>query len=130
VQSGQPKPEAKGKATNKQPKKASDPLPPPAWYSLPVNVSLPSAVSRMQIREFVLRFADVLDKVGKGCLEELECVAGTHARGRGDEDDEGDNCEWVSETCVKSLCLTLLGTIAKDATGDAAMVSDSFHSSL
>src|SRR4051812_2326155 len=55
-------------------------LPPPAWVSLPVPITLPSSLARIHIREFALRFAGILGDMRKDRLEELEYIAGMHAR--------------------------------------------------
>jgi hypothetical protein len=65
----------------------------------------------------VLRFAVLLD-IAKGNLEELECVAGvkgrTYDNDDGFEEDDEEMVEWVSESCVKSVVLGLLGFLATD----------------
>jgi hypothetical protein len=65
----------------------------------------------------VLRFSVLLD-IGKGNLEELECIAGVKGRtyDNDDEFDEDDEemVEWVSESCVKAVVLGLLALLVAD----------------
>ncbi|KAG7098850.1 hypothetical protein E1B28_000753 [Marasmius oreades] len=95
-------------------KPPSKPLPKVRWQSLPVNLSLEEVEARMQIREFVLRFERTVGRnIGKGNLEELECITGNNVE---------DTTNWVSEGCVKAVILGLLGTLADEEDGAAARV--------
>lgn len=51
-------------------------------------------------------------------LEELEFIAGTHDL----SDDENDYVDWVSETCVKSLVISLIGVLAAEEDSSATLV--------
>jgi hypothetical protein len=89
------------------------------WNELRTNLSLSEAEARIQIREFALRFAPVMGTViAKTHLEELEDIGG---RGR-DSGDEDEITPWVSEACVKSIVLGLLGLLANDEEGDLEKV--------
>ncbi|TFK44250.1 hypothetical protein BDQ12DRAFT_7961 [Crucibulum laeve] len=101
--------------------KPSKPLPTLNWTPLPISLSLTEAESRVHIREFILRFAGLLDPmVGKANLEELEQVAGFRRVGGARErerENEGEGEEitpWVSEACVKSVIMGLLGAVTVD----------------
>ncbi|KAF9447957.1 hypothetical protein P691DRAFT_760343 [Macrolepiota fuliginosa MF-IS2] len=106
---------AKGKAV-KKPK--AKPLPVVKWSSIPVRLSLEDAEARFNIREFVLRFADLFEPtLPRANLEELEEIGGGRHQGR-DEDEE--MASWVSEFCVKSIIVGLLNLIAKELQGSLA----------
>lgn len=89
----------------------------------------------MQIREFVVRFASVL-QIAHSHLEELEELSGDNL---GDiaawDDDEhaGDEIiSWVSELCAKSIVQGLLDAIAGELEargehGDATLVKDAMR---
>jgi hypothetical protein len=95
---------------------------PAIWTPLAcASLSLEGALDRIQVREFVLRFADIMDGVGKGHVEELEFVAGVN----GPRDGEGEECEWVSEACVKALLIGLLGLVKEDMEPEQANVGHS-----
>jgi hypothetical protein len=105
---------------------------PPAWTPLAcASLSLEGALNRIHVREFVLRFAHVIDGARKGCVEELECVAGANgAQAKWMGDEEGGECEWVSEACVKALLMGLLGLIVKDVEREQATVSHLRHATF
>ncbi|PCH43383.1 hypothetical protein WOLCODRAFT_138306 [Wolfiporia cocos MD-104 SS10] len=106
-----PKPKAK-------PAPPPKPEPKPTWSSVPTSLSQSSAESRIQIREFLLRFSSTLDMT-KSHLDELEEIAGApgHAGAvAADGNDEGEEFDpWVSETCVKAITLGLLSVVADDS---------------
>ncbi|KAF8160676.1 hypothetical protein B0H34DRAFT_653698 [Crassisporium funariophilum] len=111
-----PKPKKKAKATKIEGKGPSEPkvivktLPILKWIPVPVKVSQVEAEERIFIREFMLRFGALMEpSISKSALEELELVGGKQHR----NEDEGMTA-WVSEVCVKSLVLGLLGLLAKD----------------
>ena len=94
------------------------PLPVLHWSKVPLDGQLPlsEAESRIQIREFVLRFACIMDSksVSRKTLEELEEISGKGGCGKGwDGDNEDDDrvTGWVSEACVKGAIMGLLGLI-------------------
>jgi hypothetical protein len=118
---------AAGTSTRPKPKAKSKTLPTLKWSKVPLDGSFPlaEAESRMHIREFVLRFASIMDSksLSRKILEELEEIVGddSKSRGRGwDSDDEDDDEEvvgWVSEMCAKGVVMGLLGLIHSDEEG-------------
>jgi hypothetical protein len=86
-------------------------VPLPKWKVLRTEISLAQAIARIQIREFVVRFASLMEGVARSHMEELAKIAG---KSRGTTDDDGDEVEvqWVSEACVKAVVLGLLELIA------------------
>ncbi|GLB37681.1 hypothetical protein LshimejAT787_0407320 [Lyophyllum shimeji] len=85
------------------------PLPTLKWTAVPTMLDTEDAKARFQIREFVLRFASVMEPtVPKTQFAELEDV-GCHARG---QSDDAEMAPWVSEACVRSIILGLLGMLA------------------
>lgn len=67
--------------------------------------------------------------IAKGNLEELECVAGMKGRTYDNDEYEEDSeemVEWVSESCVKSVILGLLGLVVTDRQGAGEQVSSRF----
>ncbi|KAG6831570.1 hypothetical protein H0H87_004789 [Tephrocybe sp. NHM501043] len=80
-------------------------LPALKWTQVPTNLDLHEAESRFQIREFVLRFASVMEPpIPRNQLAELDDL------GCGSNDEE--IAPWVSEACVRSIILGLLGMLA------------------
>lgn len=113
VNTGAPQPKAK------PPKAKAKPLPAPTWKKIRLNLSPDEAAARVQIREFILRFAPVMTTViSKAHLEELALIGGS----RRSDLDEDEMTSWVSEACTKSVILALLGLLADDAEGDTAKV--------
>jgi hypothetical protein len=114
-----------------RPKATPKPLPAPSWKPIhnAFALSLLQAESRIQIREFVLRFSELFD-IAKGNLEELECIGGMKAMAYDDsyEQDEEDMVEWVSEPCVKSVVLGLLGLLGGDRPGQGGQVRSQLFS--
>ncbi|KAG6866769.1 hypothetical protein C0991_011428 [Blastosporella zonata] len=80
-------------------------LPVLKWTQVPTSLDLHDAESRFQIREFVLRFASVMEpsipRVQLAELDDLGCGL-----------DNKEMAPWVSEACVRSLILGLLGILA------------------
>lgn len=59
----------------------------------------------------------------KSQLEEFEFIAGTHDLGDDDDDDdENVYVDWVSETCIKSLVISLIGVLAAEEDSSATLV--------
>ncbi|KDR75076.1 hypothetical protein GALMADRAFT_156959 [Galerina marginata CBS 339.88] len=86
-------------------------LPLLTWNPVPVSLDQSQADDRIFIREFALRFSDLLDPViAKTHLEELEFIGGRPRK----HDEEGDPLNWVSEACIRALTMGLLGFLAKD----------------
>ena len=80
----------------------------------------------MFIREFMVRFSSLMDKEAKAHLDELGEIVGDGSvdwvTGEG-RPKKGRNASgiplvsWVSEKCMRSIVLGLLGIYAEDATG-------------
>ncbi|KAG6920244.1 hypothetical protein DXG01_005013 [Tephrocybe rancida] len=80
-------------------------LPVLKWTEVPTILDIRDAESRFQIREFVLRFASVMEpSIPRVLLAELEDL------GCGSDDEE--MAPWVSEACVRSMILGFLGMLA------------------
>ncbi|OBZ70555.1 hypothetical protein A0H81_09070 [Grifola frondosa] len=117
-----PKPKAavpKPRAAPPKPKAAVPPrsLPKPMWTPMHTCLTLDDAEVRMHIREFVLRFSHILD-IGKGNLEELEEISAANRRWNRDDEEAQEFVGWVTEPCVKSIILGLLGLLATHAYDD------------
>jgi hypothetical protein len=120
------KPTVAVEATTK-PKPKPKTLPTLKWSKIPMDGALPLAEAecRIQIREFVLRFACIMDSrsVSRKTLEELEELSGESSRGKGRGwDSDGNDAEagvvgWVSEVCVKGVVIGLLVLIHSDENG-------------
>ncbi|KAG6813387.1 hypothetical protein H0H92_011653 [Tricholoma furcatifolium] len=81
-------------------------LPVVNWNEVSTNLSLRDAEARLQIREFVLRFASVMQPaIPRSQLTELDNL------GFGSDNDD-EMVPWVSEACVRSMILGLLGMLA------------------
>ncbi|KAF5370795.1 hypothetical protein D9758_001868 [Tetrapyrgos nigripes] len=103
------------------PKPRVKPLPRIDWAKHPIAIPLDEFETRVQIREFVTRFAPVMGtNIAKSHLEELEYLT------RGpvpDEEGSGRHLlPWVSEGCLKSVVLGLLGLLADEEDSSAARV--------
>lgn len=115
------KPKAK---PGRKPKPKIKPLPILTWTKVPLDglLSLSEAESRIQIREFVLRFACIMDtkNISRKLLEELEGIGGESSKGRGKDwdsdvgEEDEDFAGWVSESCVKGVIMGLLGLVHND----------------
>lgn len=106
------------------------PLPKPTWSRIHTSLDLTSAEARILIREFVVRFASLLD-LSKGHTEELEelTVEDSYHNNLSDvSDDDEDMPEtlpWVSEQCAKMLVIGLLNLIASDSSSaDGQMIRE------
>lgn len=99
--------EKKPRRTKVVPK--TTPLPDPLWTKVDTALSLPEAEMRMHIREFVLRFSDLMMCNTRSVLEELEVVDSDGVGG-----DDGEIVGWVSEACVKTILLGLLEIFQDD----------------
>jgi len=122
------KPTVAVEATTKpKPKPGPKTLPTLKWSKIPMDGALPLAEAerRIQIREFVLRFACIMDSrsISRKTLEELEELSGESSRGKGrgwdsdGNDEETDVVGWVSEVCVKGVVIGLLVLIHSDENG-------------
>ena len=112
-----PPPKAKTKAPPK-PKLLAKPL----WTRVGTVLSRTEAEERINIREFALRFASILE-LSRSHLDELDEIRSSRTRNLEDEDD--DLVPWVSEACLKSLLLGLLNMV--DAKGDREKVGPVVH---
>ncbi|KAF8222939.1 hypothetical protein L208DRAFT_1319609 [Tricholoma matsutake] len=76
------------------------------WIKIPVNFDLKEAEARFAIREFMMRFACIMETpIAKAHLMELEDIGG--------KCPEEEMAGWVSETCVRAIILGVLGLLAK-----------------
>ncbi|KAJ3811480.1 hypothetical protein F5876DRAFT_64749 [Lentinula aff. lateritia] len=90
------------------------------WSPLSTQLKVKDAEDRIFIREFVLRFSGMPGMaLTKTQLEELEFIAGTHNLS---DDDENVYVDWVSETCIKSLVISLIGVLAAEEDSSATLV--------
>lgn len=97
--------------------KPPKPLPILKWTPIPTSLTQAQADDRIFIREFVLRFSDLLEPtIAKTYLEELEFIGG-RTRKQGDEE-----VSWVSEACIKAMVIGLLGLLSKDYESDVSKV--------
>ncbi|EIN11663.1 hypothetical protein PUNSTDRAFT_42853 [Punctularia strigosozonata HHB-11173 SS5] len=102
-----------------KPKKTA-PIPNPTWTRIPTPLNLDEAEARMHIREFMLRFAEVMgsgkrDTISKALLEELEVIdTDGHIREDDDNPQLPESVGWVSEACIKAMLIGLLSLIAED----------------
>ncbi|KAH9951550.1 hypothetical protein B0H21DRAFT_716488 [Amylocystis lapponica] len=102
-------------------------LPQPIWSHVYTDLDLTAAEMRMNIREFVLRFAAIMD-IGKGNQDELEELETPIARWSlpDQDEDEDEILGWASEPCTKAIILGLLSFIADDANAaDEKAIKDS-----
>ncbi|KAM6502140.1 hypothetical protein JOM56_002117 [Amanita muscaria] len=80
----------------------------PKWTKLHMPLGLSAVEDRIYIREFMLRFGRIMDPpISKNYLEELELIGGEF---RGRDEYEG-MAPWVSESCIKSMVLGILGLL-------------------
>ncbi|KAH9859078.1 hypothetical protein C2E23DRAFT_716870 [Lenzites betulinus] len=115
-----------GAATN-QPKRrvsrpkaeaAPKPVPKPVWTRLSSALSHDGALQRLNIREYLLRFAHLTD-IARGHLEEFEELGSTTLRSS-DSDHRGHVdgsllVGWVPEPSLKATLIGLLTLLSKDA---------------
>ncbi|TFY76839.1 hypothetical protein EWM64_g7172 [Hericium alpestre] len=92
------------------------PFPRPVWTRLPVpqEFTLEHALSRIAVREFIVRFASSLD-ISRTAADELEDIGGSPARAGYDEDEDDDIgvvLGWVSEQSIKGVVVGLLNILA------------------
>lgn len=107
-----------------KPKQARPPkvhaLPRVTWIPLETDLHVPLVEDRIFIREFVLRFGDVLTPpIAKARIEEFEEVDGgsyTHYT------DDPEFVPWVGADAVKALVLGTLGVIAGEENSDLSQV--------
>ncbi|OAX43298.1 hypothetical protein K503DRAFT_181435 [Rhizopogon vinicolor AM-OR11-026] len=87
------------------------PLPKALWTPIRTHLSLHGAEARIHIREFALRFLPL----SRAHFDELEIISRSHRGFNEDDDEDGDLESWVSEGCLKSLLIALLGMMEVDA---------------
>ena len=107
-----PKPVPKAKAAPKakaKPAPPPKPLPKPVWTRVPVAMNREDVETRIHIREFILRFASVL-QIANSNVDELEELAGPSLGALNEWEDQEDVelVGWVSEGCLKAIILGLL----------------------
>jgi hypothetical protein len=99
------------------------PLPRLDWQRHPIAIPFSEFEARVQIREFVLRFAPVMgSNIAKSHLEDLEYLA--RAPVPDEEDSDRQLFPWISEASLKSVILGLLGLLAEEEDSSAARVSE------
>lgn len=99
------------KVSKPKPKPKPKKIPPPqVWNAVPTSLSLQQAEERLHIREFLLRFASIMDgRVPKTYLDELEELD-TSSGGREDE-----SCPaWVSDMCLRAMLIGMLCLFQSD----------------
>ncbi|KAJ8587446.1 hypothetical protein M405DRAFT_934681 [Rhizopogon salebrosus TDB-379] len=99
------------------------PLPKALWTPIRTHLSLHGAEARIHIREFALRFLPL----SRAHLDELEIISRSHRGYDEDEDEDGDLEPWVSEGCLKSLLIALLGMLEVDPKTLATTTSALHH---
>ncbi|KAE9411185.1 hypothetical protein BT96DRAFT_982958 [Gymnopus androsaceus JB14] len=96
------------------------PLVPPIWSIISTQLSFKDAEDRIFIREFVQRFSNLRGMtIPKAQLQELEFIGGTNDQNDSNDDEVYTN--WVSETCVRSLVLSLIGVLAAEEESSATL---------
>ena len=94
------------------------PMPKPVWTRVATDLNLADAESRIHIREFVVRFASVL-QIPHSHIEELDEISGDNLGEILEWDDHhADDVEiisWVSELCAKEIIRGLLDILASHA---------------
>ncbi|KAI0369689.1 hypothetical protein BV20DRAFT_1020417 [Pilatotrama ljubarskyi] len=92
-----------------------------AWSRLPTRLSYNGALQRLNIREFLLRFAHLTD-IARGHLEELEELGSSKfGNASSDDDEESDGPEligWISELALRAILVGLLTLISKDTNSE------------
>jgi hypothetical protein len=101
----------------------------PTWTRLsnvPQEITFEHLEERMFIREFMVRFSPLMDKEAKAHLDELGEIVGdgsvdwVASEGRPKKGRDASSIplvSWVSERCIRSVVLGLLGIYTEDATG-------------
>ena len=92
-------------------------IPKPVWTILPTPLTFDDALERMNIREFLLRFAHLAD-IARSHLEELEELATDDpytTMTAEDDDDESPLVGWISEPALKAILAGLVAIFSKNA---------------
>ncbi|KAI0630129.1 hypothetical protein C8Q77DRAFT_243894 [Trametes polyzona] len=91
--------------------------PPPVWNRLPTPLSYDCAVQRLNLREYLLRFAHLTD-IARTHLEELEEIGSTIFGSTDSDDEEVDGASrlvgWIPEASLKAIIIGLLSLVSKD----------------
>jgi hypothetical protein len=88
------------------------------WIKIPVNFDRKEAEARFGIREFMMRFACIMEPpIAKVHLMELEDISGKCL------EDEDEMVGWVGEACVRAIILGVLGLLAKQNDAKVCVVS-------
>ncbi|THU95371.1 hypothetical protein K435DRAFT_966477 [Dendrothele bispora CBS 962.96] len=104
-------------------KPRAKPLPRLHWKKHPAGIPISEFEARVQIREFMMRFAPVMGaNIAKSHLEELEYLNRAPFSDDDDEHTDGMLLPWVSEACLKSVILGLLGLLVEEEDSSAARV--------
>ncbi|KAF9070065.1 hypothetical protein BDP27DRAFT_1324227 [Rhodocollybia butyracea] len=122
----QPKPKVNDKPTGtgsaqKHVERVPKPIviPDISWVKIPTLLSLKDAEDRIFIREFFLRFSGMRGmSITKAQLEELECIGGMPPE---NESEKEGYSRWVTEICVRSLVLSLIGALAAEEDSSATL---------
>lgn len=93
-------------------------MPRPLWTRVATDLTMSDAETRMHIREFVVRFASVL-QLSHSQLEELDEISGDNlgeiASWNSDDAESMELISWVSDLCAKSVIQSLLDVVATAA---------------
>ena len=113
-------PSKKPRVSKPEPAPVVKPLPEPLWTALSTTLTFDGALERINIREFLLRFAHLCD-IAKTHLEELEELATANPYLTVSDDasddsnaDQTDLVGWVSENALKAILVGLLTVLSKD----------------
>ena len=109
----------KARTVPSKPAAPPKPIPKPVWTVLPTPLPHDEAIRRMNIREFLLRFAHLAD-IARTHLEELEELASanpyTDTLDTDDEEYDGPRLVgWISEPALRAILIGLMSLLAKDA---------------
>ncbi|KAI0705095.1 hypothetical protein C8T65DRAFT_577776 [Cerioporus squamosus] len=94
-------------------------MPRPVWTALPTPLTFDDALKRMNVREFLLRFAH-LAEIARTHLEELEELAtdDPYTAAANDDEDESDDSSlvgWISEPALRAILVGLVSIFSKNA---------------
>lgn len=91
-------------------------VPKPVWTDLGTSLSLDEAEQRIHIRGFILRFSSIIE-MSRAHLDELEEIRSYRIA-------EEELSPWISESCLKSLVLSLLGLLDEGEYGKVCLLWD------
>ncbi|RDX39477.1 hypothetical protein OH76DRAFT_1491109, partial [Lentinus brumalis] len=111
-------PAKKPRVVQEKPAAPPKPIPKPVWTALPTPLTFDDAFGRMNIREFLLRFAH-LAEIARAHLEELEELATddpyTTAANEENESEDSPLVGWISEPALRAVLVGLVSIFSKDA---------------